>query len=82
MDRISLNKVIDRAITTQVRLQAARRELFYFMKKSESCMESSPDCSALIKELNLAKAESEKAIQNLNLAFQGDFILQSECQVR
>jgi hypothetical protein len=66
----SVSKVVERAITKQVRLQEARREFHYFLKKNpEITDESSGDSDEYFKhynELEQARTESQKAISDLN----------------
>ena len=68
MDQIS--KVVERAITKQVRLQEARREFYYFMQKNpEITDESSADSEEYFRhynELETARTDSLHAISALN----------------
>jgi hypothetical protein len=66
----NVSKVVERAITKQVRLQEARREFYYFMKKNpEITDESSGDSDEYFKhynDLEQARTESQQAISDLN----------------
>lgn len=71
----SVNTVVDAAISKQIKLQEAKRELFYFKARSqENSDEGSNDSegsAAFLEQLRVASMEREQAIANLNAVLAG-----------
>ncbi len=66
-----LHRAIDEAILQQTKLQEARRELYYFLRNNPSqaieAASESPEFTELTLCLRSALADSQLAIQNLNV---------------
>ena len=63
-EREAFNKIIDDALTTQMRLQNARREMFYFESKfsKKVARDATPSCLVLREELRAANEASVRAL--------------------
>jgi hypothetical protein len=71
---VTINKSLDNAITSQLRLQSARRNWFNFKVKfpDRASDGECPECSMLLQELTMARSANDLAIAELNRVFSDD----------
>ncbi len=80
-----LRGLIDKAIASQLNLQAARADLFNYTVKYPFPTLNAPECSVLLEKFKAAKRMNDSAIAEMNSALQVKVKHQQDrqgCQVR